>query len=63
MVTVAPSAAMLSKRGLVEPLGMCTTAFWPSLLAAQATPRPWLPSVAVKKVAWPKSEASSSEVR
>lgn len=34
MVTVAPSAAMLSKRGLVEPLGMCTTAFWPSLLAA-----------------------------
>lgn len=44
--------------GLGRTLGMCTTAFWPSLLAAHATPRPWLPSVAVKKVAWPKSLAS-----
>jgi hypothetical protein len=54
---------MLSNRDLALPLGMWTTAFWPSLLAAQATPRPWLPSVAVKKVAWPKSLRKDSLVR
>ena len=54
---------MLSYRDWLEPLGMWTTAFWPSLLAAQATPRPWLPSVAVKKVAWPNSLRKASLVR
>ena len=63
MVTDAPSFAMLSKRVLLLPFGMRTTAFWPSLFAAQATPRPWLPSVAVKKVAWPNSSRSFSLVR
>ncbi|CUO26449.1 Uncharacterised protein [Flavonifractor plautii] len=63
MVTAAPSLAMLSYRGLELPLGICTTAFCPSLLAAHATPRPWLPSVAVKKVAWPNSLRKASLVR
>lgn len=35
---------------------MSTTDFWPNLFAAQATPRPWLPSVAVKNVACPKAD-------
>ena len=34
------SFAILSKRVLVEPLGISTTDFCPSLFAAQATPRP-----------------------
>ena len=63
MVTWAPSLAMFSYRAWLEPLGMWTTAFWPSLWAAQATPRPWLPSVAVKKVACPNSWRKASLVR
>ena len=54
---------MLSKRVFVLPFGISTTAFCPSLFAAQATPRPWLPSVAVKNVAWPNSSRSFSPVR
>ena len=33
-----------------------------NLLAAQATPRPWLPSVAVKNVACPNSSFNCGEV-
>lgn len=39
------------------------TAFCPRRLAAHATPRPWFPSVAVKKVACPNSFLNSSEER
>ena len=40
---------MLSNLVFVVPLGILTTAFWPRRFAAQATPLPWLPSVAVRK--------------
>ncbi len=63
METSAPSFWMLEKRMSTVPLGMRTTAFCPRRLAAHATPRPWFPSVAVKKVAWPNARPSLSEVR
>ena len=51
---------MFSTRLLTVPLGMRTTARQPSSRAVQATPRPWLPSVAVKNTAFPSAARAAS---
>ena len=51
---------MFSTRLSAVPLGMRTTARQPNSRAVQATPRPWLPSVAVKNTAFPSAARAAS---
>ena len=60
--TSAPSLAIASNLILADPFGIYTTDFCLNLLATQATPLPWLPSVAVTNVTSPNCFFTSSDI-
>ena len=59
VASTAPTSKIACARAWAEPLGRNTWASHPSRCAAQATPRPWFPSVVVTKTSLCKRSCNS----